>query len=53
MLSFAAAYLIVLLAVVLYVARLGIEQRRLARDLEFLRIGEVPARDDQSTIRAA
>jgi len=54
MLSFAVAYLIVLLAVVLYVARLGIGQRRLTRELESLRTGEgALARDHQPTIRAA
>ena len=54
MLSFAVAYLLVLLTVVLYVARLGIEQRRLTRELESLRTGEgALAGDDQPTIRAA
>jgi CcmD family protein len=51
--SFAAAYLIVLFAVVLYVARLGVAQRRLARELEALRVREEGSRNGEEPVSRA
>ena len=54
MFSFAAAYLMVLLALILYVARLGLGQRRLGAELSSLREQLQSASDrDRPSSRAA
>ena len=53
MTTFATGYLIVWLAFVLYLARLGRHQRQLARDLELLRDQVQAADPEERTARAA
>lgn len=53
MATFVAAYLVIWLAVVLYVARLGAGQRRLQRDLEALKSGLKQREDPQPPVSRA